>query len=228
MQTHTTDSTDLSTAVATAARTIRLALETYPGRVALSCSFGGPSGIVLLDLALREEPRLPVFFIDTGLLFEETYELVRRVEARYGIIVESAIPKQSVAEQSATHGDALWRRDPDACCALRKVEPLRAHLRDYDVWMTAIRRDQTVARRTLQTRSWDEVNQVVKLAPLADWSDDLVWAYVHEHHLPFNALHDEGYASLGCVPCTRRVRSDEDVRAGRWPGFIKTECGIHV
>jgi len=228
MQTHTTDSTDLSTAVATAARTVRLALETYPGRVTLSCSFGGPSGMVLLDLALREEPRLPVFFIDTGLLFEETYELVRRVEARYGIIVESAIPKQSVAEQSATHGDALWRRDPDACCALRKVEPLRAYLRDYDVWMTAIRRDQTAARRTLQTRSWDEVNQVVKLAPLADWRDDLVWAYVHEHHLPFNALHDDGYASLGCVPCTRRVRSGEDVRAGRWPGFIKTECGIHV
>jgi phosphoadenosine phosphosulfate reductase len=219
---------DLPTAVATASGAIRSVLDTYPGKVALSCSFGGPSGMVLLDLALREEARLPVFFIDTGLLFGESYELVRRVEARYGIVVEAARPKQSVAEQGATHGDALWLRDPDACCALRKVDPLRAYLRDYDVWMTAIRRDQTGARRELQLRAWDDVNHVLKLAPLAAWSDELVWAYIHEHELPFNPLHTDGYTSLGCIPCTRRVRSDEDARAGRWPGFAKTECGIHV
>jgi len=220
--------TDLSAAVETARLLIRSALEAHPGKVALSCSFGGPSGMVLLDLALREEPRLPVFFIDTGLLFGESYDLIARVEARYGIAVEVARPKQSVAEQAATHGDALWRRDPDACCALRKVDPLRAYLHDYDVWMTAIRRDQTAARGALAASAWDEANQVVKLAPLAGWSEERVWAYIKAHDVPVNPLHADGYTSLGCVPCTRRVRSDEDARAGRWPEFAKTECGIHV
>jgi len=220
--------TDLAAAVAAARLLIRTTLEVHPGKVALSCSFGGASGMVLLDLALREEPRLPVFFIDTGLLFGESYDLIARVEARYGIAVEAARPKQSVAEQAATHGDALWRRDPDACCALRKVDPLRAYLHDYDVWMTAIRRDQTATRRDLAARAWDEGNQVVKLAPLATWAEELVWAYVAAHDVPVNPLHADGYASLGCMPCTRRVRSDEDARSGRWPEFAKTECGIHV
>ncbi|MGB8266468.1 MAG: phosphoadenylyl-sulfate reductase [Candidatus Velthaea sp.] len=220
--------TSLSSATAAAGAAIRVALEAYPSRVALSCSFGGPSGMVLLDLALREEPRLPVFFIDTGLLFPASHLLVATVEERYGIRVEAVVPHQSVEEQAAEYGEALWRRDPDACCALRKVEPLRRFLQGYDVWMTAVRREQTADRRDLQIRQWDDANAVVKLAPLAFWSDDLVWEYVRAHGVPVNPLHADGYPSLGCLPCTRRVASDEDVRAGRWPDFTKTECGIHV
>jgi len=226
--TMTTPTTDLSEAIAHARAEIRSALDTYPDRLALSCSFGGPSGMVLLDLALREEPRLPVFVLDTGLLFPESYALLEATEARYGIRVEAVTPLQTVAEQAAARGERLWERDPDRCCGLRKVEPLRRHLQGYDAWMTAVRRDQTATRNALAAREWDFENQVVKIVPLAAWSDDLVWSYVREHDLRVNALHDQGYPSVGCVTCTRRVRSGESIRAGRWPGFIKTECGIHA
>jgi phosphoadenosine phosphosulfate reductase len=217
-----------SEATAHARAEIRSALAAYPDRLTLSCSFGGPSGMVLLDLALREEPRLPVFVLDTGLLFAESYALLAATEAHYGIRIETVRPSRTVAEQAADHGEALWERDPDRCCGLRKVEPLRRHLQAYDAWMTAVRRDQTAARRALASREWDFENQVVKIVPLADWSEELVWAYVREHGLRVNALHDQGYPSVGCMTCTRRVRSGESIRAGRWPGFIKTECGIHA
>jgi phosphoadenosine phosphosulfate reductase len=221
-------STDLAAVVGQANAAIQRTVDAFPGRVTLSCSFGGPSGMVLLDLALKVEPQLNVFVIDTELLFPETYALIERVERRYGITVEPVRPLQSVAEQNAAHGDALWARDPDACCDLRKVEPLREHLRGYDAWLTAVRRDQSVTRADLPMRTWDQTAQVLKVAPLADWSDDDVWAYVGEHDVPVNTLHFEGYPSLGCVHCTRRVAPGEHVRAGRWAGFAKVECGIHV
>jgi phosphoadenosine phosphosulfate reductase len=160
--------------------------------------------MVLLDLALKVEPQLNVFVADTELLFAETYALVERVERRYGITVEAVRPRESVAEQNATHGEALWARDPDACCDLRKVQPLRAHLRNYDAWMTALRRDQSSTRAETPVQSWDRAAQVVK------------------------TLHFDGYPSLGCTHCTRRVQPGEDLRAGRWVGVEKVECGIHV
>jgi phosphoadenosine phosphosulfate reductase len=184
--------------------------------------------MVLLDLALQLEPKLNVFVVDTELLFPETYALIERVERRYGIAVEHVRPLQSVAEQNRTHGDALWQRDPDACCDLRKVAPLREHLRGYDAWLTAIRRDQSSTRAAIAVTSWDEQAQVVKVAPLAGWTDDDVWAYVRTNDVPVNTLHFDGYPSLGCVHCTRRVAPGEHARAGRWSGFEKTECGIHV
>jgi phosphoadenosine phosphosulfate reductase len=184
--------------------------------------------MVLLDLTLRVEPQVNVFVIDTELLFPETYALIERVERRYGIAVERVQPALSVAAQNAVHGDALWQRDPDACCDLRKVEPLREHLRGYDAWLTAVRRDQSVSRADIPGRIWDQTAQVLKVAPLADWSESDVWAYVGEHDVPVNTLHFEGYPSLGCVHCTRRVAPGEHARAGRWAGFDKVECGIHV
>lgn len=184
--------------------------------------------MVLLDLALALEPQLNVFVVDTGLLFPETYALIERVERRYGIAVEAVRPALSVEEQNAVRGDALWRRDPDACCDLRKVEPLRVHLRGYDAWLTAVRREQSVTRADIPVRTWDQPAQVLKVAPLADWSESDVWAYVGEHDVPVNTLHFEGYPSLGCVHCTRRVAPGEHARAGRWAGFDKVECGIHV
>jgi phosphoadenosine phosphosulfate reductase len=184
--------------------------------------------MVLLDLALRIEPRLAVFVIDTELLFPETYALIERAEKRYGITVERVRPAQSVAEQNAAYGDALWQRDPDACCDLRKVEPLREYLRNFDAWMTALRRDQGATRVDIPLRAWDETAQIFKVAPLADWTEADVWNYVQEHDVPVNTLHFDGYPSIGCIHCTRRVAPGEDARAGRWSGFAKTECGIHV
>jgi phosphoadenosine phosphosulfate reductase len=184
--------------------------------------------MVLLDLALRIEPQLNVFVVDTELLFPETYALIERVERRYGIKVERVLPEQRVEEQNATHGNELWKRDPDACCDLRKVEPLRTYLRPFDAWLTAVRRDQSDTRTDLAVQAWDENAQIVKVAPLADWSEADVWAYVQEHDVPVNTLHFEGYPSIGCTHCTRRVLPGEHARAGRWAEFDKTECGIHV
>jgi phosphoadenosine phosphosulfate reductase len=184
--------------------------------------------MVLLDLALRIEPTLNVFVIDTGVLFPETYALIERVERRYGIAVERVHPQQSIAEQAVAHGDLLWERDPDACCDLRKVEPLQRHLRSFDAWLTAVRRDQSETRAEIPLQAWDENAQIVKIAPLADWTEADVWAYVQANDIPVNTLHFDGYPSIGCTFCTRRVAAGEHARAGRWSGFDKVECGIHV
>ena len=221
-------STDLAALTESATAIIEQTVSTFPGRVALSCSFGGPSGMVLLDLALKIEPAIDVFVTDTELLFPETYALLERVERRYGITVDRVRPAQSVAVQNAAHGDALWARDPDACCGLRKVEPLRKYLRNYDAWMTAIRRDQSSTRAATPVRAWDMAAQVVKIAPLADWTEERVWDYVRDNDVSVNTLHYDGYPSIGCTHCTRRADAGDASRAGRWAGFDKVECGIHV
>ena len=214
--------------VSAARAIVRQTLETFPGRVALSVSFGGASGMALLDLTMQIDPSTRVFFVDTELLFPETYALVRRVEARYGITVDAVKPRETVAQQSANHGDALWSRDPDACCDLRKVEPLRRYLDDVDAWMTGVRREQSTTRSHFPIVAWNETSSVVKVAPLADWTSDDVWAYVAEHDVPVNTLLHEGYCSIGCTHCTVRTAPEDDERAGRWAGFAKTECGIHA
>jgi len=203
------------------------ALHTYGTRMALACSFGGPSGMVLLDMALALEPRLPVFYLDTGLLFPETYTLIEKVAARYGISPIAVRPALSVAEQATAHGPALWSRQPDRCCDLRKVRPQRAFLADYDAWITGLRRDQASTRRATPVVSWDELGGLAKIAPLARWSERDVWRYISAHDIPYNALHDQDYPSLGCTHCTRPVQPGEDRRAGRWAGFGKIECGLH-
>jgi phosphoadenosine phosphosulfate reductase len=203
-------------------------LETHPGRVALSVSFGGASGMALLDLTMQLDRNVRVFFVDTELLFPETYALVRRVEQRYGISVDAVKPRETVAEQAASHGDALWSRDPDACCDLRKVEPLRRYLSDVDAWMTGVRREQSATRAWLPITAWNEAAGVVKVAPLADWSRDDVEAYIAANDVPVNTLLYEGYRSLGCTHCTLRTAPDGNERDGRWAGFAKTECGIHA
>lgn len=217
----------LDTAASRAEQVIRETLARYPGRVALACSFGGPSGMVLLDLVLRADRDVPVYYIDTGLLFAETYALVERASRRYGIAPVALAPELSVEEQAERFGDALWARDPDRCCALRKVAPHRVYLDGFDAWLTGIRRVQSSERRDADTVTRDGAH-LVKVSPLLDWSDADVWSYVNEHDVPVNALHADGYPSIGCIPCTRRPAAGEDARAGRWAGFGKTECGLHV
>jgi phosphoadenosine phosphosulfate reductase len=183
--------------------------------------------MALLDLALRLEPALPVYYLDTGLLFPETYELVQRVSRRYGIAPIPVRTTLSLGAQAEQYGANLWERDPDRCCALRKVEPQRAFLRGYDAWLSGVRREQSVTRRTLEPFQADGEN-LMKVSPLYDWTEEDVWTYVNARNVPVNALHADGYPSIGCVPCTRAVAPGEDQRAGRWSGFMKTECGLHV
>jgi phosphoadenosine phosphosulfate reductase len=203
------------------------ALGRFAGRVALACSFGGPSGMVLLDLTLRFEHAIPVYYLDTGLLFPQTYELIERVAIRYDIAPIAVRPELSLDVQAARYGEALWQVDPDRCCALRKVQPQRSFVRSYDAWLTGVRRAQSETRRLVEPFQAD-FEHVTKVSPLYDWTDEDVWRYVAEHDVPTNPLHFDGYPSLGCVPCTRRIAAGEDERAGRWPGFMKTECGLHT
>jgi phosphoadenosine phosphosulfate reductase len=203
------------------------ALERFPRATALACSFGAPSAMVLLDLTLRLDRTVPVYYLDTGLLFPETYELIERTARRYAIEPVAVKPALALDAQAAEYGEALWAREPDRCCALRKVAPMREFLRGYAAWFSGIRRADSAARSGTEPFERD-AGGLTKVNPLFDWSDDDVDRYAAEHGVPLNVLHYEGYPSLGCVPCTRAVAPGEDPRAGRWPGFLKTECGIHA
>ena len=212
-----------------AERILDEALATYRGKVALACSFGGPAGMALLDLVAARDRSVPVYYLDTGLLFDETYALVDRVRKRYGIEPIAVRPELTVEQQRARYGEALWARDPDACCKLRKVEPQQAFLANFDAWITGIRRDQSASRTNAETVSRDETaGGLVKIAPLADCTSADVWSYVMAHDVPYNPLNDRGYPSLGCTHCTRAVAPGEDPRAGRWSGTDKLECGLHA
>jgi phosphoadenosine phosphosulfate reductase len=175
---------------------------------------------------VRQNFRL--FTLDTEFLFPETYNLMDQVEQRYGITIERVYPLNSPEKQEQEHGPALWQRNPDLCCNLRKVEPLQRKLGELQAWITSIRRDQTAARASAGKIEWDQKFGLVKINPIVDWSSKQVWHYIREHNVPYNELHERNYPSIGCTHCTRAVRAGEDPRAGRWAGSSKTECGLHV
>jgi phosphoadenylyl-sulfate reductase (thioredoxin) len=194
----------------------------FPGRIALANSFGAED-CLLVDVIARAGLPVRVFTLDTGYLFPETYDLWRRLEARYGVAIEAR------RTAPAADGEAApWQIDPDACCHARKVLPLRAALGGLDAWVTGIRREQTPERATARVVEWDGRFGLVKANPLAAWTHDEVWAEVRRREVPTNPLHEQGYPSIGCAPCTSRVAPGEDPRAGRWRGREKTECGLHV
>jgi phosphoadenosine phosphosulfate reductase len=203
------------------------AFATYGENVEVATGFG-VEGMALLDMAFRVNPDLKVFTGDTEFLFSETYDLIDRVEEKYGIKVERLYSDLTPEDQECAYGKALWASDPDQCCALRKVEPLRRKLATLDAWTTAIRRDQTRDRATIRKVDWDPKFNLVKISPLADWTREMVWNYVVRNNVPYNPLHDLNYPSIGCTHCTRAVQPGEDHRAGRWPGLNKTECGLHT
>jgi phosphoadenosine phosphosulfate reductase len=207
---------------------LRWAVERFHDRLALACSFGGPTGLVLLDMLSRIDPAVPVYYLDTGLLFDETKALVARIAARYGITPQPVRPQLSVKEQALAFGDKLWERDPDRCCRLRKVEPQRAFLHRCDAWIAGLRRDQAPTRVATRVVERDRQFGLVKLNPLARWSEREVWRYIAEHDVPTNELHGRGYTSIGCIPCTLPVAPGESLRAGRWRGTGKLECGLHA
>jgi phosphoadenosine phosphosulfate reductase len=193
----------------------------YPN-VALACSFQKEES-VLLDMLLEREPNARVFTLDTHVLFPESYALWRELEQRYGIAIQ-VYEGPSLGRQAAIHGEALWERNPDLCCSIRKIGPLGAALSGLDGWITGVRRDQSPTRSETPKLGWDERHEIWKASPLADWTDDDVWAYVHERGLPVNELHEQGYASIGCTHCTAPGAG----RDGRWVGSAKSECGLHA
>ncbi len=203
------------------------AFATYGDDVAIATGLG-VEGMALLDIASRVNPDLKVFTGDTEFLFSETYDLMDRVEERYGIKIERLYSELTPEEQERLYGKALWARDPDECCSLRKVEPLRRKLATLDAWVTGVRRDQTLERQSIRKVDWDYKFNLVKISPLADWTREMIWSYVVKHDVPYNPLHDQNYPSIGCTHCTRAVQPGEDPRAGRWSGFRKTECGLHT
>jgi phosphoadenosine phosphosulfate reductase len=209
-----------------AADILAWAAHQFAPRVTFGTGFGA-EGCVLIHLIAEQALPIDVFTLDTGLLFEETYELWRRLEVRYGLRIRPVRPALSVTEQRGACGDALWARDPDRCCGIRKVAPLQHELAGMDAWITAIRRDQTPERADAAIVEPDTASDRVKINPLAAWSHDDVWSFIHANAVPYNPLHDRGYPSIGCAPCTTPVREGEDPRAGRWRGREKTECGLH-
>ncbi len=195
------------------------------GRVGFATGFG-PEGCVLVDVAARARLPIDVFTIDTGTLFPETYALWNRLEARYGVTIRR-VASLAADEPIADGATPPWEADADRCCELRKVLPLRAELDRFDAWVTAIRRDQTPDRANAAVVEWDEKFGLVKVNPLAAWSSQDVWQHVRAHEVPTNPLHERGYTSIGCGPCTTPVGAGEDPRAGRWRGRTKKECGLH-
>jgi phosphoadenylyl-sulfate reductase (thioredoxin) len=203
------------------------AAEQYAGKLTFATGFGA-EGCVIIDLVARLKLDVDLFTLDTGLLFPETYALWRRLEQRYGLRVRAVRAQESVEQQALSQGPKLWERDPDLCCERRKVEPLRGALTGFDAWITAIRRDQTSTRKDAREVEWDGRFGLVKVNPLVGWTHDDVWAHVRAHDVPVNPLHQRGYPSIGCWPCTSAVRPGEDARAGRWRGSAKKECGLHL
>lgn len=202
--------------------------ETFGNEMVLGTGFGS-SGVFLIHQLQRYGIDIPVFYLDTNLLFDSTYELKDRIEARYNIDITRIRPELSLKEQAERFGDELWKRNPNQCCFYRKVLPLRNYLSDKKAWVTGIRRSQSDTRNQVRIVDWDEENDVIKINPVAHWSGKKIWDEIHRHNLPYNPMHDEGYPSIGCIPCTQPVNAskESDDRNGRWNGTDKTECGIH-
>ncbi|MFS0694887.1 phosphoadenylyl-sulfate reductase [Streptomyces nitrosporeus] len=209
---------------ASASDILKWAADTFGARFCVTSSM---EDAVVAHLASRVFPGVDVVFLDTGYHFEETIGTRDAVDAVMDVNVITLTPRQSVAEQDAEYGPELHDRDPDLCCALRKVRPLQDGLSGYTAWATGLRRDESPTRANTPVVGWDAKRRKVKVSPIARWTQDDVDAYVAEHGVLTNPLLMDGYTSVGCAPCTRRVLEGEDARAGRWAGRGKTECGLH-
>jgi phosphoadenosine phosphosulfate reductase len=209
---------------ATAEEIVRWAADTFGSRFCVTSSF---ADAVLAHLVSRAAPGTDVIFLDTGLHFMETLRVREQVAGTLPVRVRSIRPRQTVGQQDGHYGPRLFARNPDECCALRKVEPLERALADYDAWAAGLRREESPARAGTPVVHFEASRGKVKVNPLAAWSQADVDAYIARWEVPVNPLLRQGYGSVGCWPCTRRLTAGEDPRAGRWPLFDKTECGLH-
>ncbi|HSQ19903.1 MAG TPA: phosphoadenylyl-sulfate reductase, partial [Blastocatellia bacterium] len=207
-------------------KTLHWAFDEFQEGVTIATGFGA-EGFALIDMAVRINPRADVFFLDTAFLFPETYRLRCRLEDHYKIRINEFRSEITPEEQEHKFGPKLWSTNPDLCCRLRKLEPLKHALQGRRAWITAIRQDQTLARSNARVIEWDYQWRLVKINPLVRWSEQQVWEYIARNNVPFNPLHERGYPSIGCTHCTQPVREGEDERSGRWSGSEKKECGMH-
>ncbi len=204
-------------------------LERHAPKIVVACSFGAED-VVLVDMVHRINPSVPLFYLDTDFLFPETYATRDRMIQQYDLKPAQVLQVKSLLtpeRQAEQYGDALWAKEPDRCCRLRKVEPLTRVLKGFDAWITGIRRDQAPSRANAGLIEWDQKFELVKVNPLARWSWADVWTYIRVYEVPYNPLHDQHYPSIGCTHCTAPVAPGDDPRAGRWKNFAKTECGLH-
>ncbi|HEX6229137.1 MAG TPA: phosphoadenylyl-sulfate reductase [Solirubrobacterales bacterium] len=199
--------------------------ETFGERHYIACSFQKTSSVTA-HMARQVNPEARFFYLDTEVLFEESYETRDRLAEHLGVEFDR-FHNLSLGEQAARYGDELWKHDADTCCELRKVEPMRRALSSVDCWLAGVRREDSASRAKTPKFAWDKRFGLWKLSPLADWSERDVWNYIREHHLPYNPLHDHGYPSIGCTHCTRPVEPGGSPRDGRWAGLAKSECGIN-
>lgn len=201
-------------------------LERYQDKFTFATAFG-PEGMTILYFLSKIDPSVRVFNLDTGYQFKETLELRDQVQRKYGIDVQLFKPELSVEEYEAAHGGPVYRTDPNKCCFDRKISVLHRATEGMQAWASAIRRDQSPDRAKAPIVGWDAKFSLVKISPLANWTSNDVWRLIMDEQIPYNPLHDQGYTSIGCWPCTRSVGLGEDERAGRWSGTQKTECGLH-
>lgn len=212
---------------------LRYFLETFKGRIALSSSMSAEDQ-VLTDMICRVNPSTQIFTLDTGRLPEETYNLIDQTKKKYGISIRVLFPdRREVEDMIADHGPNLFLDSVEkrkTCCRVRKIEPLKRMLKELDVWICGLRKEQSVTRVDLEPIQWDEQFGLIKLSPLLDFTNEQVWDYIHKHNVPYSALHDQGYTSIGCSPCTRPIAAGEDLRAGRWwwEEPEHKECGLHL
>ncbi|GAB5405333.1 MAG: phosphoadenylyl-sulfate reductase [Aureliella sp.] len=218
------ESTRLETA--TPLEILDWAVRRFSPKFAMATAFG-PEGMTIIHMLAEIAPKTPVFNLDTGYQFKETIDLRNLVKRKYGIEVELKKPELTVEAYEELHGGPVYNRDPARCCGDRKLKVLAKAAMDYDAWASAIRRDQSPDRATAPIVGWDKKFGLVKVSPLANWTKQDVWKLINDAGIPYNPLHDQGYKSIGCQPCTRAVGIGEDERAGRWSGFAKTECGLH-
>ncbi len=201
---------------------LRWAVDTYQEKLVVVTSFQ-ITGIVTLHMLREITDNVQVVTLDTGLLFPETYQLMDELEEKLDIEIQRIQPELTLPQQAREQGSLLWETNPDQCCHLRKTLPLTNILSQYDAWVTGLRRDQSATRANIPVMDVDSRYGLMKLCPFANWSEDMLWTYINAHELPYNTLHDRGYASIGCYTCTRAAAG----REGRWANINKTECGIH-
>lgn len=211
---------------------LRATLEMYGQHAAFSTSLGAEDQAIT-HMLMQINPEANIFTLDTGRMFPETYELIERTEARYGMRIRVFFPDyKAVEEMVSTRGINLFYysiENRKMCCHIRKIEPLKRALHGKKVWITGLRREQSPTRKDMCLAEWDEGNHIIKVNPLLEWTEKQVWDYIHEHNIPYNTLHDKGFPSIGCLPCTRAIEPGEDIRAGRWwwENPDSRECGLH-
>ncbi|MRH43845.1 phosphoadenylyl-sulfate reductase [Aquibacillus halophilus] len=206
---------------------IKWAYRVYGDKILYSCSFGA-EGIVLIDLISKVDPKATVVFLDTDLHFKETYSLIDEIKKKYPELkIKMIRPSLTLEQQADKYGHNLWERDPNLCCHTRKIKPLENELSHVDAWISGLRRDQSFSRRNTEYVNKDNTFKRVKICPLIHWTWDDVWSYIELNNLPYNALHDNNYPSIGCEKCTTQVLKAADTRSGRWATAEKTECGLH-